>query len=98
MILLESWHFQLGWEWSNPLAYFNLGAFVAGILVLLRLRSRDASGLAWGTWMAAWVLTVGSGLHVLGDLTGVPEGWDHQFIHFAVFVAMLVLLLGVRRD
>jgi hypothetical protein len=88
-----------GWEWTNPLAYFNALGFVVSILVLRRLRERRGeSSVVDGSWWATWVVCVGTGLHVLGDLTGVPEGLDHQFIHFVLLVALVVLLIFVRRD
>jgi hypothetical protein len=87
-----------GWEWTNPLAYFNVLGFVLCILVLRKLRDRRGeSGLADGAWWATWVLCIGTGLHFLGDLTAVPEGLDHQFIHFVVLVALAVFFAFVRR-
>jgi hypothetical protein len=88
-----------GWETTNPLAYFNAAAFALSIALLTMLRDRRGeSGLADGAWWATWVVCVGTGLHFLGDLTGVPEDLDHQFIHFVLMVAMLVLFLLTRRD
>jgi hypothetical protein len=88
----------LGWETTNPLAYFNLGAFVVSILLLRSLRDRRGeSGLADGLWWGTWILCVGTGLHVLGDLTGVPEWLDHQYIHFVVLLALVVVWLIARR-
>ncbi|HUR61500.1 MAG TPA: hypothetical protein VM286_03955 [Candidatus Thermoplasmatota archaeon] len=88
----------LTWETDNPLAYFNLGAFVLGLLLLAKLRDRrGASSLVDGTWYAGLVITMGSGLHFLGDVLGVSEAWDHQFIHLVVLVATLVLFLFARR-
>ncbi len=87
-----------GWETTNPLAYFNVLGFVLGILLLVKLKERRGeSSLADGLWAACWVLTIGTGLHFLGDLTGVPEGLDHQFIHFVLLVALFVLWLFARR-
>ncbi len=90
---------EFGIEATNPLFYFNAAAFALSILLLARLRDRrDGSGLASGAWAATWALCVGTGLHFLGDLTGVPEGLDHQFIHFVLLVAVLLLWLPLRRD
>jgi hypothetical protein len=87
-----------GWEWTNPLAYFNLAGFVLAILILARLRDRRGeSSLLDGVWWATWVVCIGTGLHVLGDLTAVPEALDHQFIHFVVMVALVVLFVFARR-
>src|SRR5438132_6855186 len=89
---------SLGPEWGNPLFYFNAGALVVGVLLLLKLRDRRGeSSLADGMWWGGLVLTVGSGLHFIGDLTAVAEAWDHQFIHFVVLVAMLVFFVFARR-
>lgn len=91
--------FSLGWEWGNPLAYFNLAGFVLAILILRRLRDRnDDSPLARGVHAGAWVFAIGTGLHFLGDLTNVSELWDHQFIHFVVLVALAVLFFRMRSD
>lgn len=89
---------EFGIEATNPLFYFNAIGFVVSILLLRRLRDRDASGLASGAWAATWVVCIGTGLHLLGDLTGVPEGLDHQFIHFVLMVALIVLWANARRD
>ena len=90
---------SLGPEWDNPLFYFNLAAFIVCILILLRLRSRKhESGLASSAWLATLILTVGTGLHFLGDLTAVSERWDHQFIHFVVLCAAIGFLVRLRRD
>jgi lysylphosphatidylglycerol synthetase-like protein (DUF2156 family) len=87
-----------GWEWTNPLAYFNAIGFVLAIVILAKLRDRRGeSSVVDGAWWATWVVCVGTGLHFLGDLTGVPEGLDHQFIHFVLLVALVVLLVFVRR-
>lgn len=87
-----------GWETTNPLAYFNAIGFLVAILILLRLRGRRGeSSLLDGVWWATWVVCVGTGLHFLGDLTGVPEDLDHQFIHFVLLVALVVLWLFARR-
>ena len=87
-----------GWEWANPLAYFNLIGFVLCILLLVKLRDRRGeSGIVDGVWASTWVLCIGTGLHFLGDLTAVPEGLDHQFIHFVVMVALVVLFIFARR-
>jgi len=89
----------IGWEWDNPLAYFNLLGLVASILILRRLSARRGeSGLADGAWRATWVFAVGTGLHFLGDITGVAESWDHQFIHFVVLVALATFLWSLRTD
>lgn len=90
---------EFGIEATNPLFYFNAIGFLLSILILVGLRDRrDGSGLASGVWGGTWVVCIGTGLHFLGDLTGVPEGLDHQFIHFVLMVALVVLWLGSRRD
>jgi hypothetical protein len=87
------------WEWDNPLAYFNLAGFILSILILRRLAARRGeSGVVDGAWRASWVFTVGTGLHFLGDIIGVEEKWDHQFIHLVVLVALGAFLSGLRRD
>jgi superfamily II helicase len=43
------------------------------------------------------VLCIGTGLHLIGDVIGVSEAWDHQFIHLVVLVALFVFFLAVRR-
>ena len=87
-----------GWETTNPLAYFNVAGLVLAILVLVKLRDRRGeSSLVDGVWWASLVVAIGTGLHFLGDITGVPEGLDHQFIHFVLMLALLVLFLFVRR-
>jgi hypothetical protein len=87
------------WEWDNPLAYFNLAGLVLSILLLRKLGDRKGeSGVVDGARNASLVFAVGTGLHFLGDLTGVAETWDHQFIHFVVLVALVAFLVGVRRD
>jgi len=89
---------SLGPEWGNPLFYFNAGAFLLGILLLVKMRDRRGeSSLADGVWWSGMVITIGSGLHFIGDLTAVSEAWDHQFIHLVVLVATLTLFLFVRR-
>ncbi len=89
----------LGWETTNPLAYFNLGAFVVTILLTkLLAKRREESGLASGAWAASFVLCVGSGLHFVGDIFGVAEDWDHQFIHLVLLIAVVVLLVKARAD
>ncbi len=88
----------LTWEVDNPLAYFNLGAFVLAILLLRVLRERrGTSSLADGAWWATFVLAIGSGLHFIGDVIGVAESWDHQFIHFVMLVAVVVFFIFARR-
>jgi hypothetical protein len=87
-----------GWETTNPLAYFNVIGFVLAILVLVKVRDRrGTSSLVDGVWWAGWIVAVGTGLHFLGDLSGVPEDLDHQFIHFVLMVALFVLFLFARR-
>jgi hypothetical protein len=87
-----------GWETTNPLAYFNLFGFILAILILVNLKDRRGeSGLLDGVWWATLVICIGTGLHFLGDLTAVPEGIDHQFIHFVVLVALFVLWIFARR-
>lgn len=88
----------LGWEVDNPLAYFNVAAFILAILLLRHQRDRQPSGLATGVNAAAWTICVGTGLHFIGDLFGVAEAWDHQFIHFVVLVAVAALFWGARRN
>lgn len=89
---------SFGWEAQNPLAYFNLIGFVLCILILIKLRDRRGeSSVVDGSWGATWVLCIGTGLHFLGDLTAVPEGADHQFIHFVVMVALVVFYIYARR-
>lgn len=89
---------SLGPEWGNPLFYFNAGAFVLGILLLVKMKDRRGeSSLADGFWWAGLVVTVGSGLHFLGDLTAVNETWDHQFIHFVILTATFVMFMFARR-
>ncbi|HUR24665.1 MAG TPA: hypothetical protein VM327_01455 [Candidatus Thermoplasmatota archaeon] len=88
----------LTWELDNPLAYFNLAGFVLCILILVRLRDRRGeSSLVDGAWASTWVLCIGTGLHLVGDVIGVSEAWDHQFIHLVVLVALVVFWLAVRR-
>lgn len=88
----------LTWEWDNPLAYFNLAGLIVSILLLRALGSRRGeSGVVDGGWNAALVFVIGTGLHVLGDLTGVSEAWDHQFIHLVVLVALVAFYVGARR-
>lgn len=89
---------EFGIEATNPLFYFNAFGFVLSILVLLALRDRRGTALADGVWGAMWVLCIGTGLHFLGDLSGVPEDLDHQFIHFVLMVALLTLWSFARRD
>ncbi|MFA5943008.1 MAG: hypothetical protein WC876_00915 [Candidatus Thermoplasmatota archaeon] len=90
---------EFGWETTNPLAYFNLGGFILSILILVKLRDRRGeSNLLAGAWWATLIVCVGTGLHFLGDLTGVSEELDHQFIHFVLLAALLVLFLFARRD
>jgi hypothetical protein len=87
------------WEWDNPLAYFNLAAFIVSLVLVRRLGPlRAGSGLAQGSWAASLVIAIGTGLHFVGDVTGVSEAWDHQFIHLVLLVAVVALLLGLRRD
>ena len=87
-----------GWETTNPLAYFNVAGLVLSILVLVKVRDRrGTSSLVDGVWWAAWIVAVGTGLHFLGDLSGVPEDLDHQFIHFVLMLALLVLFLFARK-
>jgi hypothetical protein len=87
------------WEADNPLAYFNLLGFIVSILILRRLSDRRAeSGLVDGVLNATWVVCIGTGLHLIGDILGVAEAWDHQFIHLVVLVAVVMLLLGLRSD
>ena len=89
---------EFGIEATNPLFYFNAVGFVFSILLLRKLRDRDGSGLASGVWAATWIVCIGTGLHFLGDLTGVPENLDHQFIHFVLMAALIVLWLKARGD
>ncbi|MES2155373.1 MAG: hypothetical protein V4510_09590 [bacterium] len=87
----------LTWEWDNPLAYFNLGGLILSILLLRSLSARrDDSGLANGGWMASLVFAIGTGLHFIGDVIGVAEAWDHQFIHLVVLVALLAFFWKAR--
>jgi hypothetical protein len=86
-----------GWEWTNPLAYFNVAGFALAVLILVRLKGRRGeSGLADGIWWATLILAIGTGLHFLGDLTAVPESLDHQFIHFVVLCALATLFVFTR--
>ena len=88
----------LTWEADNPLAYFNVLGFVLCIVILAKLRDRRGeSSMVDGVWASTWVLCIGTGLHFLGDVTGVAETWDHQFIHLVVLVALFVLFLFARR-
>ena len=86
-----------GIEATNPLFYFNAVGFVLSILILRRLRERDGGGAANALWGAAWVVCIGTGLHFLGDLTGVSEDLDHQFIHFVLMAALAVGFVALRR-
>jgi hypothetical protein len=89
----------IGWEADNPLAYFNAAGFLLAILILVKLRGRRGeSGMVDGATNAAWVFAVGTGLHFLGDIIGVEERWDHQFIHLVVLVALFAFWLGLRQD
>lgn len=86
------------WEYDNPLAYFNLGGLILAILILRLLKDRrDESSLAVGAWNGTMVLAIGTGLHFLGDILGVAETWDHQFIHLVVLMALIMFFIGVRR-
>jgi hypothetical protein len=88
----------LTWEVDNPLAYFNLAGLVFSILLLRALSDRrGTSSLVDGAWAASLVLAIGTGLHFIGDIIGVAESWDHQFIHLVVLVALIVLFLAARR-
>ena len=89
----------LTWEADNPLAYFNLAAFILSILILRKLSGRAGeSGAVDGARGATWVFAIGTGLHFLGDILGVSEDWDHQFIHLVLLVAVLVFFLQIRKD
>ncbi len=89
----------LGWELDNPLAYFNVAGLIVSILLLRNLASRRGeSSLVDGAYNASLVFTVGTGLHFLGDILGVAEAWDHQFIHLIVLVALGAFYMGARRE
>ena len=90
---------NLTWEVDNPLAYFNLGGLILSLLILRKLGSRRGeSGLVDGTWAASLVFAIGTGLHFVGDIIGVSEFWDHQFIHLVVLVALAVFFWKLRED
>jgi hypothetical protein len=87
------------WEADNPLAYFNLGGLILSVLILRSLSDRrGTSSLADGGWAASLVFAIGTGLHFIGDVIGVAESWDHQFIHLVVLVALIVFFVAARRD
>ena len=88
-----------GWEWTNPLAYFNAAGFILGILILRHLNGRrdGSSNLVEGAWWATLVLAIGTGLHLAGDFLAVPEDLDHQFIHFVLMVALIVFFVFAKR-
>lgn len=86
-------------EWTNPIFYLNLFGFIAGLIILIRGRTTriddDEPTNPW--WALAWVLTIATGLHFIGDLAGVSEDLDHVFIHGAVMVALAIPAVALLR-
>lgn len=79
-------------EWANPIFYLNGAAFVASVFAFARLRKLAAAGEAdTARAPVTGILALGTGLHLLGDLTGFPEDLDHVFIHAVVLAALLPL-------
>lgn len=92
------WDFQFTWE-NSFIMYANLVSLVFAILLLVRLNGRRGlEPVATAGWWAALVLTAGTGLHFLGDITNFPEAWDHNLIHGVVATAAVVFFFTAGKE
>lgn len=97
--LQDAWDFRLAVEWVNPVFYLNAASLVFALIILVKLRDLRGMGrpFAEAGWWMALVIAVGAGLHLAGDLTNLPEEWDHILIHATLATALLVFIVkGLR--
>ena len=83
-------------EWSNPIFYLNLGGLACSLYLWTWARGRTFDLPLKAFFM---IMTIGSGLHFIGDLFEFPETGngninDHVLIHATVLVAFAVLAFG----